>query len=232
MGIEAGSSTYYQAKRGIVQDNLRLLLDAGVKDSYISGDTWYDLSGNGNNATLYNTPTYSKTNGGRLYFDGVNEYAKVSGGFTYGQMTWALWIYKNTNNYRHLIYQGTTYGFVTSIYFYPAKPVFRIYSYPQGYSDVYGNSSLGNGQYYHIVATANNNNTDAMKLYINGVQQTQTASVINIGGAGDLWIAAYGYSGPQSFFGGGIHQLAVYNMELSAQQVLDNYNATRHRFGL
>ena len=71
-----------------------------------------------------------------------------------------------------------------------------------------------------------------MKLYINGVQQTQTASVINIGGAGDLWIAAYGYSGPQSSFGGGIHQLAVYNMELSAQQVLDNYNATRHRFGL
>ena len=232
MAIEAGSSTYYQAKRGIVQDNLRLLLDSGVKDSYISGDTWYDLSGNGNNATLYNTPTYSKTNGGRLYFDGINDYGKVTGGFMYSQMTWALWVYKNTNNYRTLISQTSINGFRGDINFYPNKVSGRMYSYPQGYSTIYGNSGLSNGQYYYLVLTVNNSNTDAMKLYVNGVLQSQTASIVNVAPTGDLWIAARGYGGANSFFGGAIYQFAVYNIELSAQQVLNNYNATRHRFGL
>jgi hypothetical protein len=41
MAIEAGTSTYYQAKRGIVQDGLVLHLDAGVKESYSgAGTTW------------------------------------------------------------------------------------------------------------------------------------------------------------------------------------------------
>jgi len=232
MAIEAGTSTYYQAKRAIVQDGLQLLLDAGVKDSYVSGDTWYDLSGKNNNATLYNTPTYTKLNGGALGFNGTDEYGKVIGGFMYSQMTWALWIYKQSNDYRTLISQTATNGFRGDINFYPSKASCRMYSYPQGYSTIYSNSGLSNGQYYYIVATVNNSNTDAMKLYINGVLQTQTASIVNVGPAGDMWIAARGYAGPTSHFGGRIYQFAVHNIELSAQQVLDNYNATRHTFGL
>ena len=40
----------------IVTDGLVVHLDAGNSASYPgSGTTWYDLSGNGNDATLYNT---------------------------------------------------------------------------------------------------------------------------------------------------------------------------------
>ena len=53
MAIEAGTSTYYQAKRGIVQDGLVLHLDAGVKESYSGGNVWRDLSGNNRNGTIY-----------------------------------------------------------------------------------------------------------------------------------------------------------------------------------
>jgi len=70
MGIEAGSSTYYQAKRGIVQDGLVLHLDAGVKESYSgTGNIWYDISGNNRNATKYGSqsPEYPKWNS-RGYF--------------------------------------------------------------------------------------------------------------------------------------------------------------------
>jgi len=232
MAIEAGTSTYYQAKRGIVQDGLQLLLDAGVKDSYVSGDTWYDLSGKNNNATLYNTPTYTKLNGGALGFNGTNEYGKVIGGFMYSQMTWALWIYKQSSNYRTLVSQAATNGFRGDIGFYPSKVISQMYSYPQGYRNIYSDNILSNGQYYYIVMTTNTSDANSRKMYINGVQQVGTISIQYSQPTGDLWIAARGYAGPTAHFGGRIYQFAVHNIELSAQQVLDNYNATRHRFGL
>ena len=43
----------------IVTDNLVLCLDASDKNSYSgSGPTWYDLSGNNYNATIYNSPNF------------------------------------------------------------------------------------------------------------------------------------------------------------------------------
>ena len=53
-------------------------LDSANPDSYSgSGNTWNDLSGNGNNFTLYNSPTFdANTNGGVLNFDESNDYAK------------------------------------------------------------------------------------------------------------------------------------------------------------
>jgi len=59
----------------IVTDGLVLCLDVGNTKSYPgSGTTWTDLSGNGNNGTLTNGPTYSSSNGGSLVFDGTNDY--------------------------------------------------------------------------------------------------------------------------------------------------------------
>ena len=53
MAIQAGETTFYQAKRGIVQDGLVLNLDAAVDASYSGGTTWRDLTGS-NNGTLTN----------------------------------------------------------------------------------------------------------------------------------------------------------------------------------
>ena len=59
----------------IVTDGLVLALDAGNTKSYPgSGTTWTDLSGNGNNGTLTNGPTYDSSNGGSIVFDGDNDY--------------------------------------------------------------------------------------------------------------------------------------------------------------
>jgi len=75
----------------IVTDGLVLCLDAGNTKSYPgSGTTWTDLSGNGNNGTLVNGVGYSGSNGGSLSFDGVNDYGDVGsitpniGDFTVG----------------------------------------------------------------------------------------------------------------------------------------------------
>ena len=67
-------ATYYSPK--IVTDGLVLALDAANRKSYNSGSTtWYDLSGNNNNGTLYNGPTFNSANSGSIVFDGVDDYS-------------------------------------------------------------------------------------------------------------------------------------------------------------
>lgn len=60
----------------IVTDGLVLALDAADTNSYTSGSTtWRDMSGNGNNSTLTNGPTFDSGNGGSIVFDRVDDYA-------------------------------------------------------------------------------------------------------------------------------------------------------------
>ena len=62
----------------IVRNGLIMALDAADKNSYIgSGTVWNDVSGNGNNGTLTNGPTFSNANGGCIVFDGVDDYVNV-----------------------------------------------------------------------------------------------------------------------------------------------------------
>jgi hypothetical protein len=62
----------------VVTNGLVLYLDAGFTPSYPqSQTTWYDLSGNANNCTLVNGPTYSTSQGGGIQFDATDDYATI-----------------------------------------------------------------------------------------------------------------------------------------------------------
>jgi hypothetical protein len=64
----------------IVTSGLVLALDAANTKSYPgSGTTWTDLSGNGNNGTLINGPTFDSGNLGSIEFDGVNDEVRLNG---------------------------------------------------------------------------------------------------------------------------------------------------------
>ena len=59
----------------IVTTGLVMCLDAANQRSYPgSGTVWTDVSGNGKNGTVTNSPTYSAANGGIFILDGVNDY--------------------------------------------------------------------------------------------------------------------------------------------------------------
>jgi len=63
----------------VVSKGRILLLDAGNTKSYPgSGTTWTDLSGNGNNGTLTNGPTFDSGNGGSIVTDGSNDFIQTS----------------------------------------------------------------------------------------------------------------------------------------------------------
>jgi hypothetical protein len=66
----------YQNK--IVSNGLVLCLDAADKKSYPgSGTIWFDRSGNGNNGTLVGGVGFSNSNGGLFDFDGVDDYISI-----------------------------------------------------------------------------------------------------------------------------------------------------------
>jgi hypothetical protein len=60
----------------IIQRGLVLHLDASTTGSYPgSGNIWYDLSGNRNNVTLFNSPSFSND---VILFNGINAYARTT----------------------------------------------------------------------------------------------------------------------------------------------------------
>ena len=76
----AGLPTYQASNSIMVNQGLTLYLDATNPNCYPgSGTAIYDLSGYGNNGTLYNGVAFSSTYGGGLVFDGVDDYIIIPG---------------------------------------------------------------------------------------------------------------------------------------------------------
>jgi hypothetical protein len=92
----------------ISTNGLVLALDAGDRNSYVSGSTtWNDLVGL-NNGTLTNGPTFNSANGGSIVFDGTNDYVVVpessSVDITTNTITFGGWCYPTISNlYQHIV---------------------------------------------------------------------------------------------------------------------------------
>lgn len=83
----------------IVTNGLIMYLDAGNRSSYpTSGTTWTDLSGNGNNGTLTNGPTFNSANQGSIAFDGSNDYVLLNNfsSIITTNFTYVGWVYIGT----------------------------------------------------------------------------------------------------------------------------------------
>jgi hypothetical protein len=79
MSLFTATAYNQNEKPGLITNGATLLLDAADPRSYVSGSTtWYDLSGNGNNATLNGSlqNNWSSTFGG--YFDFPNDFNKFA----------------------------------------------------------------------------------------------------------------------------------------------------------
>ena len=228
MAIEAGTSTYYQAKRGIVQDGLVLHLDAGVKESYSGGTTWRDLSGNGNNGLLRNGSTFNRSIGGNIDFDGTNDFVRVvhSSSLNDGNSTTILcWAKSDSANW-------SDYGFLMSkrnrfvlhpqlnsrsvnCYFNFVGSWLAINVTPPDITQwVMYTMSIGGGQHK---AYWNDNITSVNR---SGTLSSSTAEL------------RIGYDTGSRYLNGNIAISMMYNRQLSDSEVFQNFNATRHRFGL
>ena len=227
----------------IVTDGLVLCLDAANPRSYPgSGNSWLDLSGNGNNGTLTNGPTYSSANGGSLVFDGSNDYVDVietTNTFS-GSFSVSLWYYAKIDTGGYRIFFETNGYRVSSgagLAMYQYNNFWSIWGRPttNGSNTNMINTSagsLGLNVWKNITLTRDIN-TGSLVLYLNGVSsgsysgntayyyELNTTRKYNIGGGRT-----------QYFSNSNISQVSIYNRALTPQEIRKNYLATKSRFGL
>lgn len=213
----------------IITSGLLLCLDAGNPRSYSgSGSVWFDISGNNNNATLYNA-TYSS---GYMIFNGTSTYATVTNNVTNGtgNFTVSIWYYKlDTVQNRYLWDFGSNGGTLatgTEI-----TQGARYYNPTIGASGNLYNSGpvLSANTWYNTIITRVSGIT---YLYQNGSLITSQSDSGSIGSWGTtLTIGNYG-GGGNYYHNGRMSSLMVYNIGMSATNVVQNFEAYRGRFGV
>jgi hypothetical protein len=231
-------------------------LDAGSNRSYIgSGTTTIDLSG-GIGATLVNGVGFTSSNGGSFVFDGTNDYIVFSSRttnmeFQYTSAFTVMAFCKITENTGegYIVNNRTTDASGTS---YTGWGILNnngsllciVGGYPNGNTLSWRRASTTNTVYNDLIynrwahiAYINTGSAGGQKIYINGTDCTSSASddtnppySINYGGSHRIYV---GYDGTGTHpMSSNIAQVQVYNRVLSAQEIKNNYEATRDRYGI
>ena len=212
----------------IVSSGLVLCLDAANKRSYPgTGTTWTDLSGNNNNGTLTNGPTFSAGNQGSIVFDGVDDYGTVSNDTTSGTNDFAIstWLYSTeSSNNRYILDFGNNGGSLIS-----DTGRYRYYNQTTGTGTLYSDGiSYVVNSWYNIVISRISSIT---YLYSNGISIRNASDTGNIGSWGTT-LSVGRWGGGSLYYQGRISNILIYkNKGLTFNEVLQNYNATKTRFG-
>ncbi len=222
----------------IITDGLVLSLDAADKNSYPgSGTTWTDLSPNGNNFTLTNGTSYSSDANGSFYFDGTDDTIQGSSNtntrLANTIQTISIFAYIRSvgpNGYAEIYHVGGNgYHLVKWM---PSGVSIAISSY--FYSNVISVSNAYN-EWMDITCVVDWSN-DIFKLYKNGSFINSTGIVPTTYAYGNPTVVAIGDNNSTGntgdFLKGSIGPVRIYNRELAASEVSQNFNAQRSRFGV
>jgi hypothetical protein len=216
----------------IVTQGLILNLDAGNPASYPgTGTVWSDLSGLGNDGTLVNGVSYDSANGGSLVFDGVDDYVDIllTNGTELASLTLFCFIKPQGSFEVEDIIMHSGFRFMTRAYrdgggygtgwaFWPTPNTGTLYE----------GSTLSLDTWYCLAVTYT---TSQLKLYTNTVCDL----TVNNPGAliyGNELQICHGLGSFQHFTGGKIPVMMVYNRALTSEEVAQNYDALKGRFGL
>jgi hypothetical protein len=223
----------YQNK--IVTNGLVLCLDAADKKSYPgSGATWFDRSGNGNHGTLVGGPTYNSANGGSIVLDGVDDYVNtvtatsLSINSAATPFTISIW-FKTTSTTEFYLFDNYNGGVDISLRIQAG--VFEVYMISIGGIDsVQFGTSYNNGAWHNFTLTWNGSNI--INAYADSVNIGSNTNIIT--GSFESNAAFRIGSRPVSsnYFPGSVSQFLAYNRALTPQEIKQNFNATRGRFGI
>jgi hypothetical protein len=219
-------------------------LDAGSPKSYQgSGTTWKDISKfYQNNGTLINGPTFNSGNGGSIVFDGVDDYVSVGDNIILtntSSLSINVWVNSIDvqTRFNDVIGKGNSDSD-------------EEYSIIMGNTFLYFDVGVGSGPYIQNNTTFLNNTwyniccvhrrsggVSILTGYINSVATVgSTNAPTNLPNDNSYPVSIgkrfYNSNPYNRNFSGKIPIVQIYNRALSAQEVLQNYNATKGRFGL
>jgi hypothetical protein len=221
-----------------VTSGLVLELDAGNIKSYpTTGTTWFDKSGNANNGTLINGPTFNTGSLGSIVFDGVDDYARFRSGL-YGQTSFSFEFWFNQTSIQAFSQEIFTSDYTPSGN--TSNPGIEVYS---NGTTLYFRSNYNNntrpatttisaGVWQQVVCTCTVNS--GITIYLNGVQGTPNTPTNPYITWNNEYLNVAALTGYASLlpFNGRISITRIYNRPLSTSEVQQNFNATRARFGI
>ena len=213
----------------IVTDGLVLALDAANHKSYPgSGTTWYDLSGNGNNGTLNSGPTFDSGNGGSIVFDGTDDTVSTSNNTLFEiEGAVSLWFSRSGNDSSQRLIRRLGAN-VNRFYLLVSSG--NINGVRGTNINRTASLSYSIGEWVNVTWQWRLSDT-LHQIYINGnIGFNGTFTPQASGGDAPFGLAQA--AGSETWFGGNVATAKVYNRILSEQEVLQNYNAQKSRFGL
>jgi hypothetical protein len=203
----------------IVMNGLVLYLDAASPRSYPgSGTTWTDLSGNGNNGTLTNGPTFNSDNLGSIVFDGTNDYIQFS---TVSVQTVCFWgrMESGIPNLAGLVCTSATGdgSLRTTSGTFTSSPD------ANDFHNGYVSSLMING-------VSNLPSSGGGLIVPGGRTLLQDFYVGAIGNARNISTISHTFMG--RVYKGRVYAVYLYNRQLTNAELLQNYNALKSRYGL
>jgi hypothetical protein len=235
----------------IVSDGLVLYLDASNTLSYPgSGSIWYDLSGNGNNVTLYNSPVYNASR--HFIFNGTTQYAKTTNTLNLSACN-AVTVFQNVQFTSYPVsgsyyilhelsdnYNGYTDSFVASANDPSAGQNWDLAVGVKGnigYStDMWSKTYLNDLQWKNLAMQYNMNISAGKEtsFFVNGEKKTSlsvpTLSSDNNGTFSNRPLYIFSRGGTSNFAPGKLSLILVYNRALSDSEVLQNYYALKDKY--
>jgi hypothetical protein len=224
-------ATNYNYFGGIVTNGLVLDLDAAKVASYPgTGTSWYDISGNNNNGTLTNGPTFSGIGKqAAIVFDGTNDFVVASSVKNIpalnANFTVNLFTKPTVATYGNILILADS-GYNNECQIITNSTTVVVTKF--GGTTLVSGGTLSLNTWYNIVYIQNNSTGS---LYINGSQIASDSIVPQIAATSNIILGAYNTSGPEPY--GGYTAIAqIYNRALSATEVSQNFNALRGRYGI
>jgi hypothetical protein len=220
----------YNYEPPVITNGLVLNLDAGTALSYDgSGTNWYDTSGSGYILGARNSPTFVNA-GLASYFtlNGSNQdFYLASYGPAYTQITINLWVWRNgtQGGYAGLVSNQSRSGFIYTdtggSFSYIWNNDTNTFSYTSG---------VNSANQTWAMATLTITSTE-VKWYLNGILQHSRTYGHSSTTISNLYIGSdAGIAG--RYYNGRIAMCQIYNRALTSTEILQNFNATRGRYGV
>jgi len=199
-----------------------------------TGGGWKDLFGS-NNGELVNGVRESTDGGGCLVFDGTNDYVSISHNadidFNNSTVIYVAQLSSSPNSRNTVFskYNGTgaqhewsSAGYLRSNYRDASASTPELDA-PNGTSQVSTNTI------YHITVTYNNKTIEHFKNGVSlGSSTNSTHNTVN-----NTTNIGIGYNTSAGlYFKGNIYTVSIYNRVLSTEEIKQNFNAVRGRFGI
>jgi len=221
----------------IVTNGLILCLDAANPKSYPgSGTTWSDLSGNGNNGTLTNGPTFDSANLGSISFDGVDDYVEITDSTTMRMTsggTILAWIYPLSlggGSNARIISKGDS-GSSADYHLFIGGTNQLAFRAGGSSLTLSPNNAITLNKWNFITVVFNNT---GRFLSIDGVvvnSSSESTTTLPPNTAGVVRIGQISNDTTRTF-DGRISNIIQYSKAFTPQEILQNYNALKGRFGL